>query len=86
MTRKFLFLLFLLLFQKAQCYKSGDQITLYYNKLFSIKSQLTYDYASLSFICPPSHTSRKKSLLIFDEDIRGDRLIPSDYKVNIASC
>ncbi|KAI7900122.1 Endomembrane protein 70-domain-containing protein [Cokeromyces recurvatus] len=59
-----------------------------WRKLLTLKamlhffSQLTYDYASLSFICPPSHTSRKKSLLIFDEDIRGDRLIPSDYKIN----
>ncbi|KAI9485337.1 MAG: hypothetical protein EXX96DRAFT_5403 [Benjaminiella poitrasii] len=81
MTRRFLFVFFLL-FRLSHCYQSGDLLPLYYNKLFSPKTQLTYSYASQSFICPPSQTSRTKSAIVFDEDIRGDRLVQSDYKIH----
>ncbi|CAO3623420.1 unnamed protein product [Mucor hiemalis] len=63
-------------------YKQGDTVSIYYNKIFSLQNQLSYSYQSLSFICPPQHQFRKKSLLVFDQDFRGDRLIKSDYKLN----
>ncbi|KAG2228934.1 hypothetical protein INT48_001509 [Thamnidium elegans] len=63
-------------------YKQGDAVPIYYNKIFSLKNQLTYSYQSLSFICSAQQDARKKSLLVFDQDFRGDRLIQSDYKLN----
>ncbi|KAG2200538.1 hypothetical protein INT47_012324 [Mucor saturninus] len=63
-------------------YKQGDPVHLYYNKIFSLKNQLSYSYQSLSFICPTQQHSRKKSLLVFDQDLRGDRFVQSDYKLN----
>lgn len=62
-------------------YKQGDPVPVYYNKIFSLKNPLSYSYQSLSFICPTQQHSRKKSLLVFDQDFRGDRLVQSDYKV-----
>lgn len=72
----------LLWFHFVSAYKKGDTVPLYYNKVFSLQNQLSYSYQSLSFICPPQHQSRKKSLLVFDQDFRGDRLVQSDYKVS----
>lgn len=72
----------LLWFHFVSAYKKGDTVPLYYNKVFSLQNQLSYSYQSLSFICPPQHQSRKKSLLVFDQDFRGDRLVQSDYKLN----
>ncbi|KAI8985133.1 hypothetical protein BDB01DRAFT_789023 [Pilobolus umbonatus] len=62
-------------------YKKGDLLPIYYNKIFSLSNQLTYSYHSLPFICPPQQSHRHKSWLIFDQDLRGDRLIESGYKI-----
>lgn len=67
---------------RTTLYKQGDSIPIYYNKIFSLQNQLSYSYQSLPFICPIQQTSRRKrSLLVFDQDFRGDRLAQSDYKV-----
>jgi hypothetical protein len=63
-------------------YKQGDFIPVYYNKIFSLQNPLAYSYNHLSFVCPPQQDSRTKSLLVFDQDLRGDRLVQSDYKVD----
>lgn len=88
MTYKVIFSL-LLLFQSIlafsqEGYRPGETIPLYYNKIFSLKNPLTYSIQSLPFICPTS-SPRKKSLLVYDQDLRGDRLTQSNYKV-IAGC
>ncbi|KAI9495121.1 Endomembrane protein 70-domain-containing protein [Zychaea mexicana] len=71
-----------------QCYDRGEQIPLYYNKLFSQRNQLPHRYASQPFICPPytdddwSHKSRLSNWLVVDQDWRGDWLVKSDYKIS----
>ncbi|KAI8360777.1 hypothetical protein BD560DRAFT_473982 [Blakeslea trispora] len=72
----------LLLCPFVLAYKPGDSIPIYYNKIFSLNNPLTYSYDALSFVCPMQHGSRQKSSLIFDQDLRGDRAIQSDYKIN----
>ncbi|OBZ83203.1 Transmembrane 9 superfamily member 7, partial [Choanephora cucurbitarum] len=72
----------LLLCPFVLAYKPGDSIPIYYNKIFSLSNPLTYSYDALSFVCPMQHSSRQKSSLIFDQDLRGDRTIQSDYKIN----
>ncbi|CEI87615.1 hypothetical protein RMCBS344292_02025 [Rhizopus microsporus] len=86
MTYKVIFSL-LLLFQSIlafsqEGYRPGETIPLYYNKIFSLKNPLTYSIQSLPFICPTS-SPRKKSLLVYDQDLRGDRLTQSNYKINV---
>lgn len=63
-------------------YKQGDSIPLYYNKVFSLSNPLAYSYSHLSFVCPTQHDARKKSSLVFDQELRGDRTIESDFKVH----
>ncbi|KAG1465147.1 hypothetical protein G6F56_004941 [Rhizopus delemar] len=65
-------------------YRQGETVPLYYNKVFSLKNPLTYSIESLPFTCQPQQSStRKKSSLVFDQDLRGDRLIQSNVKINV---
>lgn len=66
-------------------YRQGETVPLYYNKVFSLKNPLTYSIESLPFTCQPQQSStRKKSSLVFDQDLRGDRLIQSNVKVRVS--
>lgn len=80
MTTKIVAILLLVYCHLALTFKQGDSIPIYYNKVFSLQNQLSYSYQSLNFVCPTTFT-RKKSLLVFDQDFRGDRLVQSNYKV-----
>ena len=81
------FLLWLAWLQIVRALHRGDKIPLYYDKIYSSRTQLTFPYSSLPFICPsytnqdwsqlPYHTS----WLFVDQDLRGDRPVQSDYKV-----
>ncbi|KAG1460063.1 hypothetical protein G6F46_005794 [Rhizopus delemar] len=86
MTPQVIFIL-LCLFQltfSLEDYREGESVPLYYNKIFSLRNPLTYSIQSLPFICQSQQSSaRKKSSLVFDQDLRGDRLIQSGYKVNV---
>ncbi|KAI8977554.1 hypothetical protein BDF20DRAFT_913864 [Mycotypha africana] len=62
-------------------YQPGDVIPLYYNKLFSLKNPFAISVNSLDFICPLTQT-RERSVLVFDQDLNGDRWIPSDYNIH----
>ncbi|KAJ8661005.1 hypothetical protein O0I10_003227 [Lichtheimia ornata] len=68
-------------------YEREQLIPLYYNKLFSQRTQIPYKYATQPFICPPytdsswHHKQRLTSWLVADQDWRGDWLIQSDYKI-----
>lgn len=81
MAIKLAALLLLVYSQLVLSFKQGDSIPIYYNKVFSLQNQLSYSYQSLGFVCPTTF-SRKKSLLVFDQDLRGDRLVESNYKVH----
>ncbi|KAL7326661.1 hypothetical protein PS15p_208960 [Mucor circinelloides] len=81
MAIKLVAVLLLVYSHLALSFKQGDSIPLYYNKVFSLQNQLSYSYQSLGFVCPTTF-SRKKSLLVFDQDLRGDRLVQSNYKIN----
>lgn len=62
--------------------RKGDPIPLYLNKIFSFKTQLPYAYDELSFICPTS-TERSRPWLNLGQVMRGDRIVESDYKLNV---
>lgn len=69
-------------------YERGELIPLFYNKVFSHRTQFPYAYSSLQFICPPyTEVSWKdkprmsSSWLVADQDWQGNRLVESDYKI-----
>ncbi|KAI9322409.1 hypothetical protein BX666DRAFT_2022888 [Dichotomocladium elegans] len=72
---------------RAISYKREELIPLYYNKLFSHRTQIPYKYATQSFVCPPyTHNNwhqkpRVESWLVADQDWRGDWLVQSDFKI-----
>ncbi|KAI8635912.1 hypothetical protein BD408DRAFT_438412 [Parasitella parasitica] len=81
MASKLVAILLLVYCHLGLTYKQGEPVPIYYNKVFSLQNQLSYSYQSLDFVCPTTF-SREKSLLVFDQDFRGDRLVPSNLKVN----
>lgn len=71
-------------------YRDGETIPLFWNKLFSDRTQLQYAYAQLPFVCPPSGRKRLSGLtsgssltLNLGEVLRGDRITVSDYELNM---
>ncbi|KIW02341.1 uncharacterized protein PV09_06482 [Verruconis gallopava] len=69
-------------------YRDGETIPLFWNKLFSDRTQLQYAYAELPFVCPPSGRKRLSGLtsgtsltLNLGEVLRGDRITVSDYEL-----
>ncbi|KAI9260835.1 hypothetical protein BY458DRAFT_516452, partial [Sporodiniella umbellata] len=72
----------LALASKQTTYRQGENVSLYYNKLFSPKNPLTYSIDVLPFMCS-TPTPRKKSFLVFDQDLRGDRPFQSDIQVSL---
>lgn len=64
-------------------YKQGDSVPVYFNKIFSLQNPLAYSYSHLSFVCPTQQDARRKSWLVFDQDLRGVRPVQSDYKVEL---
>lgn len=65
---------------QAQKYKKGDNVPLYYNKIFSDKTQLPFAYSQLSFVCPPKQHFVEQ-ILNFGELFQGDRIVESDFEV-----
>ena len=71
-------------------YSDGEVIPLLVNKVYSDNSQLQYAYAELPFVCPPSGRKHGADLisganvaLNLGEVLRGDRIIVSDYELEM---
>jgi transmembrane 9 superfamily protein 2/4 len=73
-----------------QTYKYKDQVPLSTNKLTSPRTQLTYEYASLPFVCLQNKDgvgakfgSGRVIGLNLGEILRGDRVSISDYELQM---
>ncbi|KAF2839206.1 endomembrane protein 70 [Patellaria atrata CBS 101060] len=74
-------------------YSDGEAIPLFWNKVYSDKTQLQYAYSELPFICPPSGrknpgtklVSGSKISLSLGEVLRGDRIMVSDYELTMGN-
>ncbi|KAG9839043.1 multispanning membrane protein, partial [Aureobasidium melanogenum] len=71
-------------------YSDGDVIPLLVNKVYSDKTQIQYAYSELPFVCPPSGRRRVGGLisgssiaLNLGEVLRGDRIVVSDYELEM---
>ncbi|GAB7353167.1 hypothetical protein MBLNU459_g3698t1 [Dothideomycetes sp. NU459] len=72
-------------------YGDGEVIPLFVNKVYSDNTQLQYAYAELPFVCPPSGRrhgvggliSGSNVALNLGEVLRGDRIIVSDYELEM---
>ena len=66
-------------------------IPLFVNKVYSDKTQLQYAYSELPFVCPPSGRRHGAGGLIsgsnvalnLGEVLRGDRIVVSDYELEM---
>jgi transmembrane 9 superfamily protein 2/4 len=59
-------------------YKSGEQIPMYVNKIWSSRTQLPYNYYSLPFCRPAELVTQRENI---GQIIVGDRIQNSDYKL-----
>ena len=74
-------------------YSDGEAIPLFVNKVYSDNSQLQFAYSELPFVCPPSGRRYGASNLIsgsslalnLGEVLSGDRIILSDYELNMGN-
>ncbi|KAI9858219.1 MAG: hypothetical protein M1824_004389 [Vezdaea acicularis] len=72
-------------------YREDESIPLFVNKVYSDNTQLQYAYYELPFVCPPSGQKRGGSSLVsghsislnLGEVLRGDRIVTSDYEINM---
>lgn len=72
-------------------YRDGDPIPLFVNKVYSDNTQLQYAYSELPFVCAPSGrrrpgtglTSGSNIGLNLGEVLRGDRIMVSDYELEM---
>lgn len=72
-------------------YRDGDPIPLFVNKVYSDNTQLQYAYSELPFVCAPSGrrrpgtglTSGSNIGLNLGEVLRGDRIVVSDYEMEM---
>ncbi|KAI9892695.1 MAG: hypothetical protein M1814_001115 [Vezdaea aestivalis] len=72
-------------------YKADEVIPLFVNKVFSDNTQLQYAYNELPFVCTPSGHRRGGSSLVsghsislnLGEVLRGDRIVISDYELQM---
>ncbi|KAE9978920.1 hypothetical protein BLS_000195 [Venturia inaequalis] len=72
----------------VKSYRDGETLPLYWNKIYSDKTQLQYAYSELPFVCPPSGRKRLSGLtsgtslsLNLGQVLRGDRIMLSDYEL-----
>jgi len=63
-------------------FKDGEPIQLFVNKIFSEKTQLSFAYGELPFVCKPSGPVEHKPLNL-GEVLRGDRIMLSNHKINM---
>ncbi|KAL1296595.1 hypothetical protein AAFC00_000089 [Neodothiora populina] len=72
-------------------YSDGEVVPLFVNKVYSDNTQLQYAYAELPFVCPASGrkygagglVSGSNVALNLGEVLRGDRIIMSDYELEM---
>ncbi|KAF2222553.1 hypothetical protein BDZ85DRAFT_237986 [Elsinoe ampelina] len=71
-------------------YAEGEKIPLFVNKVYSDFTQLQYAYSELPFVCPPSGRVRAPGFvsgsnvaLNLGEVLRGDRIVVSDYDLEM---
>lgn len=72
-------------------YKDDESIPLLVNKVYSDNTQLQYAYFELPFVCPPTGNKQGGSPfasghsvpLNLGEVLRGDRIITSDFQINM---
>jgi transmembrane 9 superfamily member 2/4 len=72
-------------------YRDEENIPLLVNKIYSDNTQLQYAYFDLPFVCPPSGHKRGSSPfgsghsvpLNLGEILRGDRIMTSDFEINM---
>ena len=72
-------------------YRDDENIPLLVNKIYSDNTQLQYAYFDLPFVCPPTGSKRGSSAfgsghsvpLNLGEILRGDRIMTSDFEVNM---
>lgn len=73
-------------------YADGEAMPLFVNKVYSDNTQIQYAYSELPFVCPPSGRSRPGTGLIsganvalnLGEVLRGDRIMVSDYELEMS--
>ncbi|XP_046364252.1 transmembrane 9 superfamily member 4-like [Haliotis rufescens] len=63
-------------------FRKGDVVDVKAVKLTSVRTQLPYEYYSLSFCPPPNGINHKAENL--GEVLRGDRIVNTPYRVNMA--
>ncbi|KAK3068059.1 hypothetical protein LTR53_014664, partial [Teratosphaeriaceae sp. CCFEE 6253] len=74
-------------------YREGDPIPLFVNKVYSDNTQLQYAFSELPFVCPASGRQRPGTGLIsgsnialnLGEVLRGDRIMVSDYELEMGT-
>ena len=64
-------------------YQIDDPVTLYFNKIFSDKTQLPFAYADLPFLCDVK--KGRDQWLNLGEVLRGDRISESSFKASAYS-
>ncbi|PSK51810.1 hypothetical protein B9Z65_3077 [Elsinoe australis] len=71
-------------------YADGEKIPLFVNKVYSDFTQLQYAYSELPFVCPPKGKARAPGFisgsnvaLNLGEVLRGDRIVVSDYDLEM---
>ena len=72
-------------------YSDGEAIPLFVNKVYSDSTQIQYAYSELPFVCPTSGrprpgtglTSGSNIALNLGEVLRGDRIMVSDYELEM---
>jgi transmembrane 9 superfamily protein 2/4 len=72
-------------------WRDGDSIPLFVNKVYSDNTQIQYAFSELPFVCPPSGRQRQGTGLIsgsnvalnLGEVLRGDRIVVSDYELEM---
>lgn len=57
--------------------QNGDPVDLWYNKVYSDKTQLPFEYFALP-VCPTGNAVIRENL---GEVLRGDRFVKSSYEV-----
>jgi transmembrane 9 superfamily member 2/4 len=75
-----------------QSYKDDESIPLLVNKVYSDNTQLQYAYFELPFVCPPTGNKQGGSPfgsghslpLNLGEVLRGDRIMTSDFQINMS--
>ncbi|KAK0342764.1 hypothetical protein LTR59_001819 [Friedmanniomyces endolithicus] len=74
-------------------YREGESIPLFVNKVYSDNTQIQYAFSELPFVCPPSGRQRPGTGLIsgsnialnLGEVLRGDRIMVSDYELEMGT-